>query len=534
MPMDFSALPLPTNLPEESSWLLADDRFKPAEIWNPGMAICIKQAEKRLVFRAGNYYAKAFRTGGKLISRLRDPARKEFEIACRLHECGELTARPAGYASCGQWSYFVQAAAPGMDMRQFLTQRWPNMSGSLRTETCRRFALFLTRLSQAGLYQPDFHLDNILFHPQTLKFTIIDLHRASVTRRCGTALDCRTKIRQLSFVLPPFIETLSLQDIMRCTSFLSKTWKELDRREVRYQIVHKAFSHMRHHWDKRGLRKISRSWNREKLGRLSTVSSESCPQEAANLLASFMRSPEAVISGAETVKNSRHTLCLDMKNGHDRYFIKAYRSSGHLKSVSYLLRPRKALRIWRLSWLIKLRHLPVMMPVAVIQDWNPWHSFYGALIYEWDRNAADQPWKDTVRHCLSRQQASGILVRRLAIEIWNMHQRGVFHGDCKITNFMTDHRGRITGFFDIDSTRLMKRVTDRQRMADVVCMAASLHKLPAEKHVADSVTDMLLCEYIRIHLPWEKKKEVIKGRFDSMLQEKITKSRNRGLHFSRT
>jgi hypothetical protein len=510
---------------------MADSSFKPAEIWEPGMAVCIKRAEKRLVFRAGNYYVKAFKTGGVIMSKLRDPARKEFEIARRLYECGELTARPAGYASCGQWSYFAQASAPGMDMRQFLELHWPGMSGSLKTEICRRFALFLTRLAQAGLYQPDFHLDNILIHPQSWKFTIIDLHRASAT---DSPIDGMTRFRQLSYVLPPFAEALSLMDIMKCTSFLSKLWKELEHREVRHQVVQKAFSHMRHHWDKRGLRKITGSWNVQKSGSATMISSDSCPLEATNLLASFMHSPEAMISGAETLKNSKHTLCLDIVTGHGRYFLKAYRSSGHLKSVSYLLRPRKALRIWRLSWLIKLRHLPVMTPLAVIQHWNPWHRFYGALIYEWDRDAAAQPWKDKISHCLNRHQASGALVRRLAMEIWNMHQRGVFHGDCKITNFMTDLSGRITGFFDIDSTCLMQQVSDRQRMADIVCMAASLHKLLVKEHTAEGVTDILLSEYIRIHLPWEKRRDIVKGKLNSMLQEKITKSRNRGVHFSRT
>ncbi len=495
------------------------------------MALCIKRTGKRLVFRAGSYYVKAFRTGGKLTSRLRDPARKEFDIALRLYERGKLTARPAGYASCGQWSYFVQAAAPGINMRQFIEQHWSGLSLSTKTETCRNFAFFLTQLSLAGLYQPDFHLDNILFHLQSHKFTIIDLHRASVTQK-GIPLDAAKRLKQLSFVLPPFIETVPLNDIMRCTSFLSKTYKELRYRDTRHIIVKQAFSSMRHHWNRRGLRKVSGTWKKEKHGLLSTISSYSCPPEATKLLASFMHNPEAFIASCRIVKDSKHTLCLDIIDGHGRYFIKAYRSSGHLKSASYLLRPRKALRIWRLSWLLKLRHLPVMMPVAVIQHWNPWNRFYGALIYEWDNDAAVQSWKDVICNCLGHQQASGTLIRRLAMEIWNVHQRGVFHGDCKITNFITDPRGRITRFFDIDSTCLMKRVTDRQRMKDIVCMAVSLSKSLTERHIADNVTEVLLSEYIRIHVPWGKRKEFVEDKLNRMFKRKFIQSCNRNPHLT--
>ncbi len=241
-------------------------------------------------------------------------------------------------------------------------------------------------------------------------------------------------------------------------------------------------------------------------------------REEIKLLDAFMHEPDLVINSAETVKNSRHTLCLDVRQGGKRYFLKAYRSSGPAKSLSYMLRPRKALKIWNISWNISARHLPVMLPLAVIQAPGPWGRFYGALLYPWQESVSGEGWKDAVAGLLVSNRNHRPFIEKLASSIWNIHQRGVYHGDCKITNFMVDLNG----------------ISQRQRRADIVCMAASLVKIAGKNTNSLEIARLFFSAYAFLHFPWRMERDIHVTRLMEMLERKLQKSSRRKPHFNAT
>jgi hypothetical protein len=96
-------LPLPP-CPPEKNWEICDQAFDPESLWNSESMRLVKEAAKRKVFCCKGYYIKAFRLGHSAFSLFRDPAKKEWKIATRLH-IGGHTAPPAAYGKSGCWSY---------------------------------------------------------------------------------------------------------------------------------------------------------------------------------------------------------------------------------------------------------------------------------------------------------------------------------------------------------------------------------------------------------------------------------------------
>lgn len=523
--------PFPTPCPPQSSWIVVDNDFLPMNLWQSETARCIKRAEKRLVIKAENFYIKAFRTGGRLRRFLRDPAQKEFVIAQKLHT-HNLTAPPAAWGSCGEWSYFAAREIKGADFPTFLKTEWPRLNEMGKRTICRLFAEFLSKLAAAGIFQPDFHLNNILFDSRLNRFIIIDLHRAEIMDR---QLNPDAIIRQLAFCVPPFLDIISSRRMMECASFLKKNLPRLSSRSTRFHIIDVSYSNMRKHWDKRGVRKLRSTWTCGNDNGFRFISTDSCPKDVTELLAKFSHRPQEVIKQGSIIKNSRHTLCLDINCGSGRYFIKAYRSSGYLKSLSYLLRKPKALKQWHISWMVYLRNIPVITPVAVMQGRNPWANFYGLLAYPWSAEAAAGTTQKKLKNIFTDREGGQLVLKNIAFEIWRMHQKGVFHGDCKITNFVMESSGRLKAVFDLDSASINRETGDRQREKDLVCMCASLEKLQGTHPNSRSpVSTVLISYYISFHYPWTAARDVMISKLKSAVAEKIKKSQNRKAYFQDT
>ncbi len=524
----------PTSLPPGDRWIVADNSFDPSGVWYNKDAACIKKNARRRVIRAGEYFLKFFRTGPPITRKLRDPAWKEYKTACHLHKHG-ITAPPAAWMYHQGWSCFVSKNVHAADLAYFLENEWHQLDRKNRRHISRHFAGLLINLAEAGFYQPDFHLNNILFDSTNLKFTVIDLHRAKLYNR---PLNARQRMRQLTYVLPPFTGILPHRYALECVSTLKHNWMELGNKANRFQVADSAYAQMRLHWSKRALSRLIHNWQIQKVSGAVIISSKKHTRNATSLLNAFHQSPEAVINNnIKILKNSRHTLCILLKQGPDSFFLKAYRSSGHFKSFSYLLRPRKVLTIWERAWRIVCRNLPIMEPLAVLQYNNPWRAFYGALVYHHVPLAEKGEWKKRTLEILKNTTDAQSFLRHLARDLWLMHQKGVFHGDCKISNFVTDERGNIQFFFDTDSAAVKNKITNRQRLKDLVCMAASLEKLLQEQNAAlqgSFVSMELFKGYVFCHHPWNFSYKKLAHKFIVSTKNKIEKSEARGKFFSET
>ena len=522
-----ASAPFPTDCPEH--WHIIQHNFAPSSIWSGKNVTLVKKAPSRIVLRADGFYIKAFRTG-ILLRYLRDPALKEFNLAQILHS-RRLTAPPVAFGSRNGWSYVVTKEIKGADLQTFIDTEWAQTNSWEHRRICQAFAEFLADLAASGFFQPDFHLNNILFNKKNCRFLIIDLHRAHLKSQ---PLSTKAMLNQLSWCLPPFIEVVTDTQILTCASFLKTTIPELADKATRFSVVQDSYRKMRRHWHKKNIRILRKRQIKQKKRGYILIRTSECPDDAVKQLRQFSHDPENLLSQCRILKNSRHTLCARLTCASGNFFLKAYRSSGKFKALSYCLRKPKALKQWETAWLMWLRHLPVTPPCAALQKHSPWSKFYGALIFPWSSEAAEEKTKELLKINLTSYQSRDVILRNIAIEIWKMHQKGIFHGDCKITNFVLHPSGKVKEIFDLDSVKIKNNIGDRQRIKDLVCMCASLEKLLGKTREPWNISKSLLSFYISAHYPWQAGKSEMTNQFINSVEQKIRKSQSRSAHFRET
>ncbi len=460
--------------------------------------ILFKERPFRKVFKGREVFVKAFRVNPLEELFKRDSALKEFNISKILYERSRAP-RPVGVGRWNKWRFFVSQRVEGISLDKFLKRDWEGLSGGEKAQYFKKFALFLRDLANCGVIQPDFHLDNVLLDMQRDDFVLIDLHRAEcINRPLPGDLACE----QLRYILPPFSRYLTRREILRVTVIISRWLQELRKKTSRFFIQQISYRDISRNCRKKAKRRLEQiSFKREENGsRLLTT--KSMDEKLAFLLRKSVLSRFDTPQGLPNtliLKNSRHTLCLRLQLGDSSFFIKCYRSSGTLKALSYLIRQPRAIKTWNASWRLRCLGISTLLPLIAFQTPNPWNKIYGFVAYPWNKEISHS--KQRISNLLKDGVESHILINRLAFFIWEMHQKGVFHGDCKISNFVLSSDGKGFSVFDLDSIRFLDTVSDRMRIKELAIMARSLGKLTDH---TKGTTEQLVEAYCRYHVPWQK------------------------------
>ena len=504
----------PLPFPPASLWEISDPGFKPETL---DETVLVKETHDRKVFRAGGFYIKAFRLNH--IRRIfDDPSRKEYDIAQRLDKF-KLTASPAAFCKHGGWSYFAARAVKGPDLETFLKRHWPRLDKGSAHEIIKDFAVFINDIAEAGVFQPDFHLNNVLFDIDNKRFVLIDLHRATVKKR---PLSEEEFGRQLSFILPPLMDTVSSNSILSGAVKLSEKWDVIKTSSDRFKICEHAFSNMKRYWSKRGWRKTCRKFSIFKKNKsLNFINRGADGNNLINIAETFRSEPGRFIkqNSCRLLKDSRHTLCIDAEISGIHYFIKGYRSSGHLKSISYILRQSRVEHAWNMSWQLNMRGVSTPLPLYATYSGNPWNSIYGLIIYPWIDEISESRERAAIFMADHRERQ--FFLKEVAFFLWNMHERGIYHGDCKITNFsIREDSSPFFTVFDLDSAEIRKDVSQKERLRDITAMSVSLQKLYYGK---DPVHELLLDNYAKLHLPWQEERKSLLNNLDGMIERKSIK-----------
>jgi tRNA A-37 threonylcarbamoyl transferase component Bud32 len=498
-------LPLPP-CPSEKNWEICDPAFDPESLWNSESMGLVKEAARRKVFCCKGYYIKAFKLAHSAISLFRDPAKKEWKIATRLH-IGSLTAPPVAYGKSGCWSYFAASEIKGPNLESFLCDKWPGLTRFQKKEIIKLFAGFLAALSEAGLFQPDFHLNNVIYNSEKRRFFLIDLHRAHFRSR---PLMAEERLKQLSYILPPFWGKVSRHEILRFVAILSHDWTELKARSLRYQVQEHAFSRMRRHWSKKGRRRIQGFLKQKRNNRRLLLSSRQTPNEVIRFIEDLSNKNIPIKKSA--IKSSRHTMADKVEIGGSPYFLKLYRCSGHLNAGSYLFRTSRAIKTWNISWEFIVRQVPTPLPLAAVDTGDPWNEIYGAAIYVWID--AGRHNTDMIKRTLKDREAAPGFLSKLSGFVWEMHEKGVFHGDCKISNFYFDPSSPTTfKIFDLDGAKIKRQLSDRERLSDLINLCASLEWW----RVRDKLTKEIFTYYTRRCINWAERQDLL-----HLLETKVT------------
>ena len=470
--------------------------------------VLIKERPHRKVFRCKGLFLKAYKLSGAELLFGRDVARKEYLLFEALYQ-KRRAPKPVAYGKRGSWRIFVSKRVPGQSLEVFLKEKWPGLSHSEKKKYLKKFSTLLKDLAALGVIQPDFHLDNVFWDENLEDFVLIDLQRAWFKKGPLSTVEA---CEQLRYVIPPFLKHLSKKEMLYVVSFLSKWQPEIRRRDSRFFLSKLAYRDVRTHSRKKLPRRLKKATVTQRDKGLLVCRSTSIGDgliKRVRELVFEQKGDLALHEGVDVIKNSRHTLCLKYSMPDGDLFLKCYRSSGRLKGLSYLFRRPRSLRSWNAAWYLENVGINTISPLFLIQSKNPWGHIYGLVAYPWHKQIKES--KKIVKRLIQDERERHTLFKKIALFIYDMHEKGVFHGDCKITNFVVSQGGGSLSVFDLDSAGIYKALSERCRIKDVFVMARSLGRLTDEK---DKAVHLFLKAYCQYHLEWQ-------GRFDEILSRKL-------------
>lgn len=472
--------------------------------------ILIKERPHRKVFQGKGLFLKAYRLGGAEFLFGRDAARKEYVLSETLYQ-KRRAPRPVAYGKRGSWRFFVSKRVTGQSLEVFLEERWPGLPLMERKKYLKKFSILLKDLADLGIIQSDFHLDNIFWNENHDDFVLIDLQRAWCKKGPLSKVEA---CEQLRYVIPPFLRHLSRKEMFYAVSFLSRWQPEIRRRDSRFFLSRLAFRDIRIHSRKKLPRRLKKATviQRDKgLFILRSASTDDGLIKSVRELVFEQKGDFAMRKGLDVIKDSRHTFCLRYSLPDRDLFLKCYRSSGSLKGLSYLFRRPRSVKSWNAAWYLESVGINTINPLFLIQAKNPWGSVYGLVAYPWHEQIKES--KNMVKTLLQDERERYALFKKIALFIYEMHEKGVFHGDCKITNFVLSQSGEL-GVFDLDSVRICKALSEGCRIKDIYVMARSIGRLTGEK---DRAVRLFLRAYCQYHLEWQRRFDEI---FSRMLKAK--------------
>jgi len=412
-------------------WHILAPTFDPKRIvWEEGTLL--KDRYYRKVWLFEDFVVKGFRK--KILQR--DPARKEALLGMKLKGASpEVLAY--GQEEC--WRYVVTKRIKGPDLKKFLRERYFLLSSKEKKIFWGNFVLFLEKIIKRGIFQPDFHLENILLEQGSFRFYLLDLHRAY-----HIIYNEKYLTRQLAYLLPPLLEVLSWWEIGRLTALLVKVFPFLKRRSFRREIKKRAYTLMRKHFSKR-----------EKV----------LKRDQASYPDNFP-SPQVVFENTKFTKNSRVTKTGFFPPESPKFWIKAYRRQGLTK---FGRKGRLEKSFWG-AYCLQNRGIATILPLAYWREKGfqaPWEGF---IVYPY-LSEVKTDWR--IQWLERPLEEKETLLKKLIRFIWEMHERGILHGDTKITNFALGKDKLI--IFDLDAVCFLKNLPSKgKRLKDLATLASSL------------------------------------------------------------
>jgi len=428
------------------------------------------------------------------------PAHREWHTALRTIERGISTFKPLAVGTLRRFglpvaSYLVSREVDhARPLKDYLLDRIhrDDRSGweAGKAITCS-LARFVRELHRRGVLHRDFHWGNILIDARDLahiRWYLMDLHRIQLKRR----LRDRDRIANLA----------SLGTAFRCTSrkterlrFLMHYARDDERWEKQLgyfarRIESRSAGMLQHIWNRKA-RRCTRG-NRY----FASFSSPAC----RGLLSRAFSSPELMqllqdpgqafsAPGRRMIKNSNTTsscilptMIADATAG---IFIKRYNYQSALYALKYLVRTSRGKRTWKAAHALLARGVPTPEPVAYGERRRARmlrESFFvtRALAHAIPLSALFPEAGPGARDRYPVDKAD--IIRRTALLVRMMHERGIWHRDLKAGNILAEPMpgsGMQLYLTDLDGIRVKNTVRPAGRIRDLARLHRSLITSPA-------------------------------------------------------
>lgn len=512
------------------SVLLGPEGLRLEQWRTDGALTVVKMASHRAVYRVdlGNrvFYVKHYRC-----PRFWDVARhlfracsaqREWRRAMEVARRGIATARPIGWGQRVRHglvrdNYLVtEALANTCSLRQYVAERLPKLAPPHRQATRRRLvetlARFAAAIHQAGILHDDFHAGNILLDVETgamdidrglPRLYLIDL--AGV--RIGAPLDWPASRDSLAVMSSDWSAHPILADRWRFWRTYLKCRPELalaDRRMAAESVERHGREYARRlhrQRDKRSLRTNRDFVVIRRPGGQAHGVAEVNPSQLARWIE---QSPDEWlwqnVDRAVKLGHSSVVVVADLELGgvSRRVALKRFRLRDWWKAFKGLFRHGRARRAWCAGHALLQRQIATPRPVALWEPRRPRWRNAGYVATEWIEGAENLHlwgWRLTSSPVGERLRQAARVAESLGRLIGRMHAFQIAHRDLKPSNVLVvQHGDRVeTQLIDVDGIRIARRLSARQKTADLARLAAGI-----EAH--RWVTRGICCRFVRAYV----------------------------------
>jgi tRNA A-37 threonylcarbamoyl transferase component Bud32 len=347
----------------------------------------------------------------------------------------------------------------------------------------REIALLIRRMHDAGVYQRDLHLGNLLLRQGDSKreYFLLDLQRIDIDPMRGFA----KRWRDLAALAGGCAYAGRSDRRYFFNSYLSVTPRlPVDEAHLGSEIERRARFHRLHLWQSREKRCLAenREYAKVSAGDFRGFARRS---EWSGALKDLLTDPRRMLEQAAIVKDSRTTTVGRVTLANQQVFVKRYNAQGPFYAFKNLFRASRAKRGWKAGNSLFMRGIGVALPLAYLER-RRFRILRESYLLTAAVNGSEL--SQLAKRQSSDFRAKRLLLGQLARQVRRMHDRGVANRDLKADNIIAQDRGRgrydffIVDFDGISSGMVSSRVRARNlarlvRAVDVLVPLTSSDRL---------------------------------------------------------
>jgi len=430
----------------------------------------------------------------------KSPAKKEWKILNHLIDNDVCVPKPLAFGSqVNDKTFEAWLIIEFIDDVITFDKIRPPKSTKHTLAAARELASTVARLHFASVRHGDLHSGNLLYIPESGKWLITDFQRSK--SNCFSRSDFVNDLVQLNHCLGkkvrPGVRVVFIKTYLETFAKLTDAESEVadwEWKSLFHEIGVKARLYSIHQAKSRSKRCESSNKDFAALDKILTDNinvnafenawiHRGTSKQLINDLVNLVSDKNWYLDAGITIIKNRPSVAVGVwSHPQGNLFIKQYRYRNSLREkILKYLHKSKSHRNWKAAW--RLRHLHINTPKPLMVAWTP---NGGIIVWECISNGITSE-AALLRYSQSNNKKQKLkIIRKIALQLALMHDRGAEHGDLKSSNILIlDVAGKNPNvyFTDIDAAKFYNYLPWPRRIRDLARIYAALYPFVSNPEV---------------------------------------------------